>query len=402
MPETIRTPEIIRTLPWNALLIHFNEITLKGGNRHRFIASLQNNIQRVLRAENVKVSAYHDRLIVTTPENTAVHLIDPVSRIFGISGVSPVRILPETLEAMREAALETYRAAAATGEASFAVRTKRSNKRFPMRSAEVQLEVGGYVKDQTGATVCLDQPDILLKFRIYEGCIYQEGPIVQGPAGLPVGVSGRVLNLFSGGIDSPVAAWMTMKRGCMTDFLHFHTYPSAEQVANTKIHRLIHEIMAPQGRSAHLILVPYQPFEMGLLGTRIPQEYELIIFRRFMARVGCAIARKHRCAALVTGDNLGQVASQTLENLSAFDDAADLPVFRPLVMANKNDIIDLARKIGTFDASVESYKDCCSLVARGPQTHPRLATIQRIEATMPIAEMIESAVQAASTHDIEC
>ncbi len=402
MPEMKRLPESLSALSWNALLVHFNEIALKGGNRHRFIEALQNNIQRVLRTDDVKVAAYHDRLIITrnNPEFSVTPLIEKVAQLFGISSVSPVRILPESVEAMRDAALATYRAIAAP-EATFAVRVRRANKKFPMRSAEVQHDVGGYVKDQTRATVCLNNPDVLLKFRIVEGGIYQEGPAVEGPAGLPVGVSGRVLTLFSGGIDSPVAAWMTMKRGCMTDFLHVHTYPSAEQVTQTKIYRLIREIMAPQGRSARLILVPYHPFEMGLLGAQIPQEYELIIFRRFMARAACAIARKHRCAALITGDNLGQVASQTLENLSAFDEAADLPVFRPLVMANKNDIINLARKIGTFDASTEPYKDCCSLVARGPQTHPRLITIKRIEETMPIAEMIESAVQSATVHDID-
>ncbi|MDD4734945.1 MAG: tRNA 4-thiouridine(8) synthase ThiI [Kiritimatiellae bacterium] len=399
MANPLPAPDLLHAIPWDALLIHFSEIALKGGNRHRFVEALQNNIQRVLRDDPVKVSAYHDRLIVTTQQGSAAALIEKVSHIFGISAVSPVRLLPSTVDAMRTAALETYRAA--PPGATFAVRAKRSNKRFPMTSSQIQFEVGGYVKEQTDATVCLGCPDVLIKFRVSDNCIYQEGPAVQGPAGLPLGVSGRVLTLFSGGIDSPVAAWMTMKRGCTTDYLHFHTYPSPEQVLHSKIYSLIRDVIAPQGRSARLILVPYHPFEEMLLGSTIPQEYELILFRRFMARTACALARKNRCAALVTGDNLGQVASQTLENLSAFDQACDLPVFRPLVMANKNDIIDLAKKISTFAASVEPYKDCCSLVARGPQTHPRLVTIQRIESTMPIAETVETAVQAATIHEVE-
>jgi thiamine biosynthesis protein ThiI len=387
-------------LHWDGIVVHFNEIALKGGNRKRFIERLQFNFQRLFRDDAVKVSAYHDRLLIRADSKRIQDIHTRAASVFGVNYAAPVRILEYGFEPLRDAALETYQKVAVPGD-TFALRVKRAFKQFPMTSHEIEFQAGGHVKQTTGATVCLDNPAVCIRFRVNKDSIYQEGPPLAGPDGLPAGVSGKVLNLFSGGIDSPVAAWLSLRRGCSTDFIHYHTYPTSEQVEDTKIYPLIRQVIQPQGLRAKLFLVPYHAFELGLLSTKIPREYELVIFRRFMVRVANAVAYKNNYAALVTGDNLGQVASQTMGNLAAFDAASGLPVFRPLVMANKNDIIDIARRIGTFEKSIEPYKDCCSLVSSGPQTNPRMKTLKNLEAGMPIQEMTDTAIAEMTQHIIE-
>ena len=389
------------SLTWDGAAVHFSEIALKGGNRKRFIERLQHNIRQALPdIRPLKVSAYHDRLLISAPPESIAAVVERTSKVFGIAYVAPARVLPADFDTLREAALSTYQAVAQPGD-TFAIRVKRADKQFPMKSAEIERLAGGYVKLQTGATVCLDNPDVRLAFRINRDSIYQEGPPIQGPNGLPVGSSGRVLTLFSGGIDSPVATWMALKRGCRSDFIHFHTFPSAEQVRDSKIVRLIQKVIRPQGLQARLYLVPYHTFEMGLLSATVPREYELVLFRRFMVRTACRVAAANKCSALITGDNLGQVASQTMGNLVAFDQAADRPVFRPLVMANKDEIVAIARRIDTFNEAVEPYKDCCSLVSSGPQTHPRQRTLRTIEESLPTRDMTDAALSEMSFFDIQ-
>jgi len=407
MSKYDKEPQMHTTLPqsrwfdisWDAIVVHFNEIALKGGNRRRFAEKLQYNLQRLLHNYSPKITLYHDRLLITADSSKISDILHQLSDVFGISYAAPVRVLEEDFNALRDSALETYQTVAEPGK-TFAVRVKRANKQFPMKSTDIERNAGGYVKQETGAGVNLKQPDILLKFRVNNGSIYQEGPPIKGPDGLPVGISGKLLTLFSGGIDSPVAAWMALKRGCFSDFIHYHTFPNSEDVRETKIVRLIQQVIQPQGLQARLYLIPYHTFESGLFNSKVPREYELVIFRRFMVRVACAVAQQKKYAALVTGDNLGQVASQTMGNLVAFDAVANIPVFRPLVMMNKNEIVDLSQQIGTFEASIEPYKDCCSLVSSGPQTNPKQETIRRVESSMPIDEMIESAVDEMAAIDV--
>lgn len=386
-------------IPWDAIVVHVNEIALKGGNRRRFAEKLQYNLQHLLATYSPKITLYHDRLLIKACAADIPVILQKTAHVFGVAHVAPVRVLNEDFDELQKSALETYQAVAQPGD-SYAVRVKRANKKFPMTSTAVEREAGTFVKEATGAPVSLKQPDVLLKFSINAGSVYQQGPPTKGPDGLPVGISGKLLTLFSGGIDSPVAAWMALKRGCFSDFIHYHPFPTAESVENSKIVRLIKQVMEPQGLRARLHLVPYHAFESGLFNSTVPREYELVLFRRFMVRVACAVAAKNKCAALVTGDNLGQVASQTMGNLVAFDAVANIPVFRPLVMMNKNEIIDIAKHIHTFDASVEPYKDCCSLVSTGPQTNPKQGTIRRIEASIPIDEMTQQAIEEITCMDV--
>lgn len=384
-----------RDIAWDGAGVYFGEIGLKGGNRRPFIRRLRNNLVRALHPLDVQVTDFFDRVLIRAEPHVIADAARRAAAVFGISHVTPLRILKLDVEVMKQEALALYRAVAQPG-ASFAVRARRSDKRFPLTSKQIEETVGGAVKEATGAPVNLSEPAVRLRFRVYEDSVYLEGPSLDGPGGLPLGVTGRVLTLFSGGIDSPVAAWLTMKRGCAADFLHFHVLPDVEELRQGKIAGLIRALLEPQGQTARLFLVPYHVFESSLLGVRVPPDLELVLFRRFMVRVATALAKREGHDALVTGDNLSQVASQTMANLLAFDEATDCSVFRPLLTHNKDDIIALARRIGTYELSIEPYKDCCSLVARHPNTHPKLRAVRAAEEGLAAEEMIKAALDEAT------
>jgi thiamine biosynthesis protein ThiI len=303
--------------------------------------------------------------------------------------------LPRSIEAMVDAAVQTY-TALASGRETFAVRVRRVDKSFPLTSHELERIVGQQVVAATGAPVNLNAPDILLSFRVYQDCIYQVGPKVQGVGGLPVGVTGKVLALISGGIDSPVAAWLVMKRGCFVDFVHFHAFPSNDEAVAEKVPKLVERLVIPQGVTCRLFLVPYHTFQLALLTSKVPPKLELVLFRRFMVKVANRIAKDYGLQAIVTGDNLNQVASQTLENLSVLDNASDLPIFRPLLTYDKKEIIALARQIGTYELSIQPYKDCCSLIARHPETRAKLREVLEAESVLPIEQLISRSLSEMS------
>lgn len=386
-------------LPWDAAVVHYGEIGLKSGNRRWFVQTLRRNLQRALMPYEVIVRDYFDRLLVISSPEQLKDVLHAAVQVFGVAYVMPVRFLPREVEALADAAIQTYRAVATGGE-SFAVRVRRVDKTFPLTSRDLERLIGQRVVDATGAPVHLDNPDILLAFRIYDDQVYLVGPKLEGVGGLPLSVTGKVLTLFSGGIDSPVAAWLIMRRGCWTDFLHFHAFPSADEVRDSKIVKLVEALVKPQGITARLFLVPYHAFQLTLLMTKVPPSLELVLFRRFMVKVAERLAKEHTYQALVTGDNLGQVASQTLENLMALDDATDLLILRPLLGYDKQEIVTLAQRIGTYDLSLEPYKDCCSIIARHPETRAQLRAVRAAEASLPMERMVEAALSELTVWDI--
>lgn len=374
-------------LTWDGFVVHYHEIGLKGGNRRFFTKTLYKNLQKVLSRFDAKVQDLFDRLFVTVPADKFVNALLASARVFGVAYVAPIRVLPRSVEAITDAAVETYLALASGGE-TFAVRVRRVDKSFPITSRELERLVGQKVITVANAPVDLETPEILMAFRIYQDCVYQVGPKVQGVGGLPVGVIGKVLALLSGGIDSPVAAWLMMKRGCEVDFLHFHAFPSSEEAVAGKIPKLAETLVTPQGVTAKLFLVPYHSFQIALLMSKVPPPLELVLFRRFMVKVANRIAKEHGYKAIVTGDNLGQVASQTIDNLTVLDNASDLPIFRPLLTYDKREIVALARKIGTYELSIQPYKDCCSLIARHPETRAKLKVVLKAENILPTEQLI--------------
>ena len=376
--------------PWNACTVHFHEIVLKGGNRPRFIQRLAENVRCVMRPYEGVVDARHDRLLVRSPRPVS-EWIESVARIFGIAYVVPVHFLEKDVARLAASAVAYYKDMASPG-ASCAIRARCSDPGFPLRGMELEREIGTAVVAACGAPVNLTAPDLQIDVRVTHDNAYLAGPRYTGPGGLPMGVTGRVLCLFSGGIDSPVAAWSMMRRGCRVEDVHFHMSPDVERLRDSKIVRLIEQLVRPQGVSVRLFLVPYLPFQFALMNTEIPQDLELITFRRFLIRVSDALAYKYRYEALVTGDNLGQVASQTLKNLSALEGVAHRPVFRPLLTQEKQEVIDRAKQIGTYQTAIEPYHDCCSLLAKRPNTGPRRTTVERFESQMDVAAVMQKAL----------
>jgi len=360
---------------------------LKGGNRRPFTKALVRNLQRALSRFGAEVHELFDRLLVKVEGDRLADALLAAAKVFGVAYTAPVRLLPCSVEAMIDAAVQTY-TALTSGKETFAVRVRRVDKSFPLTSHELERVVGQQVVAATGAPVNLNAPDILLSFRVYQDCIYQVGPKVQGVGGLPIGVAGKVLALISGGIDSPVAAWLMMKRGCFVDFVHFHAFPSNDEAVVEKVPKLIERLVVPQGVTSRLFLVPYHTFQLALLTTQVPQKLELVLFRRFMVKVANRIAKEYGFQAIVTGDNLSQVASQTLENILVLDNASDLPVFRPLLTYDKQEIIALTKQIGTYELSIQPYKDCCSLIARHPEAKAKLHEVLEVESTLPIEQLI--------------
>lgn len=388
--EQVLSPELDKwlKLSWDGFAVHYHEIGLKGGNRRAFTKVLCRNLQNSLKRFNAQVQDLFDRLFVIVPSVNFVDALFAATQVFGVAYVAPVRILPRSIDAMVDAAVQTYNLLASKKE-SFAVRVRRVDKSFPLTSQELERMIGQRIVDATGAPVNLSNPSVLISLRVYQDCVYQVGPKIQGVGGLPVGATGKVLALLSGGIDSPVAAWLTMRRGCLVDFVHFHAMPNNEEAAAGKVPKLVEKITAPQGVSARLFLIPYHTFQLALLMSKVPPQFELVLFRRFMVKVANKIAKENGHQAIVTGDNLSQVASQTLENLTVVDNASHLSIFRPLLTYNKQEIVALAQHIGTYELSIQPYKDCCSLIARHPETKARLHEVLEAEKLLPIEQIAE-------------
>lgn len=370
---------------WDGVIVRFHEVALKGKNRSFYVRLLQKNIERVL-GFNIKRS--WEGFFVRC-ENAGV-VACRAAQVCGVAYTAPVRVVEKNLEALSRAAVEEYKTA---GKGSFVVRVTRSDKSFPFTSSQLERDLGAVVVRETGARVDVRNADVLLSFVIASDAAYFVGEKVDGVGGLPVGSSGKVAVLLSGGFDSPVAAWLMMRRGCFVDFVHFHALRSAKEVKASKIPLLAAKVLESQGVSGRLFIVSSELFQLALVGSRAPQGLELVLFRRFMMRVSNVLAEKFGFAAIVSGDNLGQVASQTMESLVAVDDVADIPLFRPLLAFNKQDIVALAKKLGTHDLSVQKYKDCCSIVARHPKTRPSLEEVRDAEKLLDVEEMVRKTVE---------
>jgi len=374
------------------ILFHFGELSLKGRNRATFERQMARNIRQALGPVLAPGGLHreHGRMVAEVRE-ASPELLEHLALIPGIRNFSVARRCERTLEAMREAArtaiLEDFGEDVA-GRA-FRVSARRGDKRFPMTSPEINLEVGGWLKSHLGLVVNLDAPDIDVRIEITPEAAYVYTRKIAGIGGLPVGSSGRGVVLFSGGIDSPVAAYMMMKRGMRVTLVH--CYNSTINRDFAKIRDLAARLSRYQGW-LNLYLVDLEEYQRHAIALA-PAEYRMILYKRQMIREAARIARHRRAEALVTGDSLGQVASQTLANIRAIYDASPLPLLSPLIALDKEEIIHLARRIGTYALSIEEYCDICSfLIAKHPETKGDPATVSRLEAELPI-DSLESPVR---------
>jgi len=404
-------------MQFNRLLIHYGEIALKGRNRPQFQKRLVNNVVRRLHAAGLdwKVGREHHRLYVEIPGEGAGRVPEAVQAVAEVTGIvwfapagflparrhAEVVVFPEPRE-ITPNVVELAREQHVPGGA-FRVRVRRADKRFPHTSQELERELGAAIlQGSDWERVNLGEPDRTFHVEVDPEGIYIYGAKHRGIGGLPVGAAGRVTCLLSGGLDSPVAAYLAAKRGCEVDFVHFTSsrmqQSNAEQYKVTALARQLSRVTL----RSRLYLVPYLHFDAALIGRET--DYGLVLFRRFMARVAERLAAGRGAQALITGDNLGQVASQTLENIATTTRAAALPILRPLVTYDKQEIVDLSRRIGTYDLSIQPYKDCCALVDRHPRTTSRHEVLERMETELisDYGKLIGDSIADALVMDFEC
>lgn len=380
------------------LLVRYGEIALKGKNRRFFINRLQENIVAGLRdIEGCRLLRFDGRLFVEVGPADVLKCREKLSKIFGIVSVSPVLGAQNSLESIREAALTAFRGKARPG-LRFKVETKRVDKRFPLTSPEVSSSVGAWLlQNIPGLVVDVHSPEQLLEIEIREKEAYLFTEKFPGPGGLPVGVSGKALLLISGGIDSPVAGWMTMKRGVTLEALHFHSPPFTSERSLEKVMDLC-RVLADWGGSLRLHVAHFTKIQQEIL-AKTPEKLLVTLLRRMMFRVAGRLAERSGALALVTGENLGQVASQTLESLKAIEQVAALPVLRPLIGFDKEEIIALARRLHTYPVSIRPYEDCCTIfVPPHPETRPGLAAVAAAEKALDTEGLVSACLETIETH----
>jgi len=360
------------------ILVHYAELALKGKNRREFVRQLAKNIKQLIGTS--QIDKEHSRMLLHVEEVTPA-MLDHLALIPGISNFAVTFECESNIEAMQETAKKAIAAEFPNPHGKrFSVRSRRSFKRFPMISTEINFEVGGFLKNEFDLTVDINNPEITVHVEVSEQSTFIYTNKRKGAGGLPVGSSGHGIVLFSGGIDSPVAAYIMMKRGMRVTLVHL--YNSTINRDFTKIENLAKQLSLYQGR-VQLIMIDLEEFQRHAIAL-VPPRYRMIIYKRHMIRNAGIIADDMDAKALVTGDSLGQVASQTLENIHAIYDAADLPLLSPLLGYDKEEIITVARKIGTYEISIEDYCDICSyLIAKHPETKGKREDVAEFEAELP-------------------
>ncbi len=363
------------------ILCHYHEIALKKKNRAYFEGLLCRNIERAL--EGLPFGSVHrlfGRLVVQLRSDSPVEeIVARLENVFGIASYSPAWACPAELEAMKGALWELV--SRRSGFETFKIHSRRADKKFPMDSPYMNEQLGALIREKTGKRVQLRDPDLTCYVHVVDRRAFLYFDRLAGPGGLPVSSAGKVVVLISGGIDSPVAAYKMIRRGCRVVFAHFHSFPHTTSESQEKVRELVSELSRYQFRSV-LYLVPFAEAQRRIVALT-PPETRVILYRRLMLRAAQRIARRERAKALVTGDSIGQVASQTLDNLAVVSSVARLPVFQPLIGDDKEEIVALARRIGTYEISIRPDQDCCSLfVPKHPETRARLSAIQEIEKSL--------------------
>ena len=377
------------------ILLKQGEIVLKGLNRRSFEMKLMGNVRRRLRPYgDFRVYAVQSTVYVE-PQDDLCDMdgaFEAVKTIFGIASVSRAAACEKDKDAIFQTAKEYLREEMLSAH-SFKVESKRSDKRFPMTSIQLSQYVGGLLAEEYPDTaVDVHNPELTVNLEIRDYAAYVHGPNIEGAGGMPVGANGRVVSLLSGGIDSPVSTYLAAKRGVQIIPVHFFSFPYTSQQAKEKVIELAEILTKYTGRMM-VEVVPFTHIQEEIR-DKCPEEYFTVIMRRFMMRISRRIAEMNGCAAMVTGENLGQVASQTLEAMAATEACAGMPVLRPLICFDKKEIVAIARKIGTFDTSILPYEDCCTVFTpKHPRTKPRIEDVENAEADLDVDALVDEAVQ---------
>lgn len=380
-----------------SVVVHYQEIALKGNNRPWFVSRLARNLRLATKDVGVReVRVLMGRMeLVLDPSAEWDAVRDRVSRVFGIANFARAGSAPLEIEAITNAILEDL---GDTQTSSFRISARRADKRFPLTSPQMERLIGGRVQEARGWKVDLSNPELTIHVEaLTDEAFYYFGK-ERGAGGLPVGTSGRVACLLSGGIDSPVAAWRMMRRGCRVLFVHFHSYPILSRASQEKARELV-TLLTTYQYDSRLFLVAFGEIQQRVVLAVAPP-LRVVIYRRLMMRIAEAIARRNRAQALVTGEVVGQVASQTLENMAAINRVVEMPVLRPLVGMDKDEISAEAERLGTYPISIIPDQDCCTLFTpRHPATKARLLDVERAEAALPMDELVERAVAEAQLEE---
>ena len=386
------------------ILLKDGELALKGLNRSTFEDMLIKNIKERISSLGEFTYRKAQSTIVVTPENEDIDLDEAVSRIgkvFGTVGIARAAVCEKDIEVIRSTAYEYLKEELMFAK-TFKVTSKRADKNFPYKSPEICDEVGGYLLSKIrGLKVDVHNPEVTVAVEVRDNGVYIHGRQLPGAGGMPTGTAGRACILISGGIDSPVAAYMMAKRGVRLTAVHFASPPYTSELAEMKVHELLEKVSMYSGR-INLFTVPFTALQEAIRDY-CPEEMFTVTMRRVMMKLASRIAEWQGADALITGESLGQVASQTIHALKCTDECATLPVFRPCIGMDKNEIVVISRKIDTFDISIRPYEDCCTVFTpRHPRTRPTPAYAREVEAMIPdLEKMMDEAFEGAVLKVIE-
>lgn len=377
------------------ILAKYGEIILKGGNRPRFESILLNNIRNSLKnVAETKVRLAQATVYVDVFDSDKIDVVtERLSKIFGIVSITRAVVCEKDIEDIKAKAKEYLKPCLTSGK-RFKVEAKRSDKAFPLTSPQLCLEVGGYLDDEYPEIIVdVHKPDVTVKVEVrdFAAYVYAEEDKIQGQGGMPIGTGSKATLLLSGGIDSPVAGHMISKRGVEIDAVNFFSFPYTSDRAKEKVIELA-SIIAQYTSKINLYIVPFTEIQLAIR-DKCPEEHLTLVMRRFMMRIAERIARKNKSKALITGESVGQVASQTLAALDVTNSAVDMPILQPLIGMDKQEVIDRANAIGTYETSILPYEDCCTVFTpKHPTTNPKRESIEKSEARLDVETLIEAAL----------
>ena len=388
---------------YNILIVKYGEIGVKGKNRYIFENKLIKNVKNILKPIG-KFNVYKEygRIYVDLDGYDYEEVVEEVRKVFGIVGVCPAVRADKDYNLLKELALKMLEEKIEQGYKSFKVDSRRGDKDFKLTSQEMSLDIGGYLVSQVKDRIAVDvrNPEVKIHCELRQNHVMVYSDTIPGYGGLPLGTNGRAMSLLSGGIDSPVASWMVAKRGMELECIHFHSYPFTSEKSQEKVRDLA-EILSKYCGRVRLHKVNMLEIQKAI-GLNCKDEEMTIISRRFMMRIAERVAESRHCDALVTGESIGQVASQTIQGLTCTNASVKMPVFRPLIAIDKTEIIDIAQKIGTFETSILPEEDCCTVFSpKKPVTKPKLDRIEKSENKLDVEKLIQDAIDNIEVEDIE-
>ena len=388
---------------YNILIVKYGEIGVKGKNRYIFENKLIKNVKNILKPIG-KFNVYKEygRIYVDLDGYDYEEVVEQVKKVFGIVGVCPAVRAEKDYNLLKELALKMLEEKIEQGYKSFKVDSRRGDKDFKLTSQEMSLDIGGYFVSQVKDKIAVDvrNPEVKIHCELRQNHVMVYSDTIPGYGGLPLGTNGRAMSLLSGGIDSPVASWMVAKRGMELECIHFHSYPFTSEKSQEKVRDLA-QILAKYCGRVRLHKVNMLEIQKSI-GLNCKDEEMTIISRRFMMRIAERVAESRHCDALVTGESIGQVASQTIQGLTCTNASGKMRVFRPLIAMDKTEIIEVAQKIGTFETSILPEEDCCTVFSpKKPVTKPKLDRIEKSENKLDVEKLIQDAIDNIEVEDIE-